>query len=452
MNARDENDRARDGSLPPDPFEDADPIGEASAPTGLRWRTYGEILKATEEKPREWLVPDMVPFGALVQFVGLAKRGGKTTLVWAIVAAAEAGYIFLGTELVRTGAVILSEEGDHDLAERIRRFGMDPGHGVVLSRGVLAGVPEWSALMREGTALALARGHRILVVDTFAFWAALEGASENDAGTVITALRPLQEAADQGLAVLLIHHVGKAKDREGGVAARGSSAIAGAVEATIEVRNESTESQPNRRLLHIESRAVGVRDVVVELVQPEAGPARFELVGDARKVQGEEVEAAILAFLRAHRGQWFRSQDIVAQVPKRGGDVRTALTSMGHARRVARIGKGKRGDPFLYAALGTPPPRAPEPPTTGETDSGPKPAPGSPGAGFQTPPRAADVSGPAVPALLMKAGTGTETEARGKNSNRCRLLNPSGAGNAAPQRDVRGATPIGAGYRRRAAA
>ncbi|MGE0229723.1 MAG: AAA family ATPase [Dehalococcoidia bacterium] len=452
MSPRDENDRARDGTLPPDPFEDADPIGGASAPAGLRWRTYGEILSATEEKPREWLVPDLIPFGALVQLVGLAKRGGKTTLAWAIVAAAELGYLFLGALLPRTGAVILSEEGDHDLAERIRRFGMDPGHGVVLSRGVLAGVPEWAALMREGTALALARGHRLLVVDTFAFWAALEGASENDAGTVIKALRPLQEAADQGLAVLLIHHVGKAKDREGGVAARGSSAIAGAVEATIEVRNEGTEGQPNRRLLHIESRAVGVRDVVVELVQPEAGPARFELVGDARKVQGEEVEAAILAFLRARRGQWFPSKDIVTEIPKRGGDIRTTLTALAHARRVARMGEGKRGDPYLYAALGTPPPRAPDPSSPGETDSGPEPAPGVPGAGFQPPPRAADVSGPAVPALHMKAGTGTETEARGKNTNRRGMLACPGAGNATSARGGRTAVIPGAEHGRRAAA
>ena len=452
MSPRDENDRVRDGSLPPDPFEDADPIGGASAPTGLRWRTYGEILKATEEKPREWLVPDIVPFGALVQFVGLAKRGGKTTFVWALAAAADSGYIFLGAELPHTGAVILSEEGDHDLAERIRRFGMDPSRGVVLSRGVLAGVPEWESLIREGTALAVARGLRILVVDTFAFWAALEGSSENDAGTVISALRPLQEAADQGLAVLLIHHVGKAKDREGGVAARGSSAIAGAVEATIEVRNEATDSHPNRRLLHIESRAVGVRDVVVELVLPDEGPARFELVGDARKVQGDEVEAAILTFLRSQRGQWFRSEAIVDEIPKRGGEVRTTLSALARARRVARTGKGKRGDPYLYAALGTPPPRTPEPSLTDESDSGPEPAPGVPGAGFQTPPPAADVSVPAVPALLMKAGTGIETEARGKNAERRSLIAYPGAGNAALPREGRTAFIPGAEHGRGEAA
>ena len=414
MTPLDENDRQRAGDLPPNPFEDAVPFVEASADTGHRWRTYGEILKATSEQPREWLIPDMVSFGSLVQFVGLAKRGGKTTFVWAMVAAAERGLPFLGAPLPRTGAVILSEEGDHDLAERIRRFGMDPNHGVVLSRGVLTGVPEWQALVREGTALAVARGHRILVVDTFAFWAALEGSSENDAGTVTQALRPLQEAADQGLAVLLIHHVGKAKDREGGVAARGSSAIAGTVEATIEIRNEGGESHPNRRLLHIESRAVGVRDVVVELVAPENEPARFELVGDAGKIGRDELEAVIRDVLRRSPGQWLRQEEITKQAQKRGGDVRKTLPVLVRARRIARTGRGRKGDPYLYAPLGTPPPRPSGDPTETDSGSGPSSSPGGPGTGFETPPQAADDSVPAVPALLMKAGTGTETEARGK--------------------------------------
>jgi hypothetical protein len=389
----------------------------------------------------------MVPFGALVQFVGLAKRGGKTTFVWALVAAAERGLPFLGAPLSHSGAVILSEEGDHDLAERIRRFGMDPSHGVVLSRGVLTGVPEWAALMREGTALAIERGHRILVVDTFAFWAALEGASENDAGTVTQALRPLQEAADQGLAVLLIHHVGKAKDREGGVAARGSSAIAGTVEATIEIRNEGGEAHPNRRLLHIESRAVGVRDVLVELVAPEEGPARFELVGDAGKISREEVETAIRNVLRQSGGQWLRQEKIIELAKKRGGDVRKALPALARARRIARIGRGRKGDPFLYATLGTPPPRSADDTPERESCSGPSSSPGGPGTGFEAPPRAADDSGPAVPAPLMRAGTGRESEARGKTGMAHGSIDGSGTGNATPS-SVQGELDLGATRRR----
>lgn len=410
----DENDRAREGALPTDPFADAEPVRPDGKPP-LRWRTYGEILAATTEKPREWLVPDLIPFGAVTQFVGIAKRGGKSTIVWAMVGCSESGRLFLGFVLVRTSAVILSEENDHDLADKIRAFGMDPQQGVVLSRGVLTGIPDWVELVREGTRLALERGHRILVIDTFAFWAALEGASENDAGTVVAALRPLQEAADKGLAVLLIHHTGKAKDREGGIAARGSSAIAGTVEATIEVRNEGGEAHPNRRVLHVESRTVGVRDVLVELVLSEGAPARFDLVGDAQKVAQAEVAAAILAFLNANPGKWFSRDAVIEGVGKRGGDVRGALPALVEKRRIARAGKGTKGNPFVYATVGTPQPPAPSPSEDAIEDSVPRCPHSGPGTGSGGAPQGAEDSVPAVPALSMRAGRGTESAARGKD-------------------------------------
>lgn len=405
----------------------------------LRWRTYGEILAATTEKPREWLVPDLIPFGAVTQFVGIAKRGGKSTIVWAMVGCSESGRVFLGFVLVRTSAVILSEENDHDLADKIRAFGMDPHQGVVLSRGVLTGIPDWAELVRDGTRLALERGHRILVIDTFAFWAALEGASENDAGTVVAALRPLQEAADKGLAVLLIHHTGKAKDREGGIAARGSSAIAGTVEATIEVRNEGGVAHPNRRVLHVESRTVGVRDVLVELVRVEGGPARFDLVGDAREVAQEEVDAAVLSFLNASPGKRFERDAVVEGVGKRGGDVCGALPALVGKRRIARTGRGKMGSPFLYAAVGTPPPPSPKVEEEANDDSVPRPSHSVPGEESGGAPLAAEDSVPAVPAPFMGAEPGTESAARGKDGNGPSRRGGTGNGNGAPE----AATPGG---------
>lgn len=401
VKVRDENDRLCAGTLPEDPFADLVPVDRPAAQPpkpGRTWRTYGEILAATQEKPREYLVPGLVPFGALVLVIGHAKRAGKSTFAWALLSAAERGAAFLGHTLPRCRAVVLAEDGDYDLADRIRRFGLSPDSGAVLSRSTHAGRPDLEVLVREAVLRAQVTGARVLLVDTFAFWAALDAAAENDAGAVTQALRPLQEAADAGLAVLLIHHPSKNENREGGNAARGSSAFAGTVEATIEIRTEGTE-HPNRRRLHCETRFAGTFDLAVELREGE--PATFDLLGDAAKIADEATDGAVLDHLR-EAGGWQTTADIETAVPRRGGEVRKAVARLARSGRVLRIGKGRAGNPFLHAIPGTPlpPGEAPSEVTV------PGCSPAVPGNGG-TPP---EMSVPAVPGGSMNPGTETDIE------------------------------------------
>ncbi len=351
----------------PDHVRDQFHQAAQAAKVPLVWRSCAEILAACEVKPREWLVEELIPFGAAVIVVGIAKRAGKSTFLWSLCAAAELGTPFLGRVPPRTGAVIASEEGDHDLAKKIRLFGLEGSRAAVLSRGALSGLPDWEDLVREASAKARSLGHRILGIDTFSHWSGIE---ENDAKAMQAALRPVQEAADAGLAVVIVHHPGKVEDRAGGMAARGSSALPAAVEGTIEIRYAADQAHPNRRRLYMELRDAGVRDLLVDLVEgsPEAGtPATYALVGEANRVQSEDLDGEILRWLREHPG-WHRRDDVTTAMRKRTEDMKAALPRLHRAHRIARSGKGCKGSPYLYGALGTMPPKDPAPPL--ETPSG----------------------------------------------------------------------------------
>jgi hypothetical protein len=57
---------------------------------------------------------------------------------------------------------------------------------------------------KEVTEKVLEIGAGILVVDTIAQFAGLKGDDENKTGPVLEALRPVQEAAVRGLAVVMV--------------------------------------------------------------------------------------------------------------------------------------------------------------------------------------------------------------------------------------------------------
>lgn len=332
-----------------------DESAEQHAPS-WRWRTPGEILRENADNPREWLVPDLLPFGALVLLMGLAKRAGKSTLAWILAAQGECGGECLGGPLPVTRAVIATEEADPDLVRKIQDLRLEASGVRVVSRSTLRGVPDLVRLLEDAMQQAKETGARLLVIDTFSFWAALEDGRENDAGAVTAALRPIQAAVDAGLLVLLIHHPSKAEGREGGVAARGSSALAGAVEATLEIRPLSDDPKDRRRRILAETRFAGVRDLVVELTSPTDDTPTYLLLGDAADVERHETDRKVLGFLSgAGKGAWHTGAEVRDAIPGKGGDVDKALARLRRGRRVAWTGKGRKGNPYRYAALGTPP-------------------------------------------------------------------------------------------------
>lgn len=347
----------------------------------LRFLTMDELAERVQAQPREWLVPDLLPFGALVLLVGRAKRAGKSTLAWGLLAAAERGATFLGHVLPRTGAVVLTEEADHDVDAKRQLFHVR--HARVVPRSLRAGATLAQAAA-QAVRLALDTGARILLVDTFAWWAELAGDVENTAGSA-QALRPLQQAADAGLLVLLVHHTRKNTDGvEGGHAARGSTALTGAVEATLELRAPSNP-ESHERVLHAETRYSSTQELAVEWDQeprllpvvdeqghhvlvdgrpqyraPEVPPT-LKLRGKASRVNGQRAREQLLRWFDDSPG-WHTRADVLELCGLRRKEAADELVRLARDGAVQRTGAGQRGNPYRFAAVGTEAEPAPTPP------------------------------------------------------------------------------------------
>jgi hypothetical protein len=91
------------------------------------------------------------------------------------------------------------------------------------------------------------------VVDTLSQFAGLTGDKENNAGDALEAIQPLQEAAAEGIGVVLTRHERKSGG-DVGDSGRGSSAFAGAVDIVLSLRKPEGNSKKTLRVLHALSR------------------------------------------------------------------------------------------------------------------------------------------------------------------------------------------------------
>lgn len=190
-------------------------------------------LESLPSEP-EWLWRGFVAPGSLTLVAG-PPFAGKSLLVGGLLKAMAAGESFAGLETRPASALLLTEEDGLTLRDRASLLGLleVEGEYVGPSEGVLA-LP-WPRLISWARRKALDSGHELLIVDTFPGLAGLREEQENDAGAITERLRPLREAAADGLAVLCLHHT-NAQGR-----ARGSSAFRGVADISVTLsRSEGT--------------------------------------------------------------------------------------------------------------------------------------------------------------------------------------------------------------------
>src|SRR5450432_1717243 len=90
-------------------------------------------------------------------------------------------------------------------------------------------------------------GAAVLIVAQRAQWPGMRRDSENSAGAMLEAMQPLQEAAAEGLAVLMVRHAGKSA-QEVGKSGRWSSAVSGVADLIVELSCPQATSAGQRRL------------------------------------------------------------------------------------------------------------------------------------------------------------------------------------------------------------
>jgi hypothetical protein len=326
---------------------DAERNGHSS---GLRFLTPMELLAQTPANV-EWVWRDYLARGAVTLLAGKPKSG-KSTLALGLVRAITRGAEFLGRPTTRTGVVYVSEEAGSTLLHKV------PGDVAdlhLLTRDNAWPRPPWRDVIAAAAAQAHALAAGLIVVDTFAYWAALAADQEKDAGAAQTAIEPLLEAANSGLAVLLPGHTRKAPG-EGGDAVRGSSAIAGTVDVVLELERPAGSQQPRQRVLAGLGRYPQTPGAL--LVEHDLATDSWRVVGegadrqDARAIGDRQ---ALLDTLPSSEPGVTRA-DLEEQLDAPHRQFAAQLDKLIEEGLVTRDGEGKKGDPYRWRRIVRNPP------------------------------------------------------------------------------------------------
>ncbi|HHA2568789.1 AAA family ATPase [Stenotrophomonas maltophilia] len=225
---------------PPNAADDFD-VWDEVEPTEERSRWNFLSLDDVESlPPPRWLVPGVLTEGSLAAIYG-APESGKSFLAVDMSMAIAGGVDWHGRQVERGGVLYIAAEGAPGLGKRFRAWKMDRcaqgrRFDLHLMRDDLNLAAE-----KDGGARAFAQAVadelgplRLIVIDTLNQTAA--GADENsakDMGRYIASMKLLRNTT--GAAVVVVHHSGK----DLGKGMRGSSALLGAMDTTVEVERHT---------------------------------------------------------------------------------------------------------------------------------------------------------------------------------------------------------------------
>jgi hypothetical protein len=201
---------------------------------------------------------------------------------------------------------------------------------------------KWESIVRAAIEEYKKRKARLLIVDTLAQFAGLAGDKENNAGDALAALRPLQQAASQGIGVVIARH----ERKSGGSAAdsgRGSSAFAGAVDVILSIRRQDGNQPRNIRLIQKESRFDGPDELLVEL--KDEGYVALGAPGEAAK---ERAASDVLSAIPNGRKKAISIVALGEATARTRSNLQAILDSLEKSQKISKRGKGRKGSPFRY--------------------------------------------------------------------------------------------------------
>jgi hypothetical protein len=314
----------------------------ASKPPALKPRSFA-ALKALPSEP-DWLWRGFLAPGALTMLAG-HPFAGKSMLVSGLLPALETGEPFLGRTTTGASALLVTEEDQGSLRERAGRFGLFAIRSEYLDRSSSVG-HDWSALIAGATEWALAKEHRLLVIDTFPGLAGLGDEQENDAGAITSRLRPLQVAAGAGLAVLFLHHMNNASQP------RGSKAFRGVVDTSIRFLRRP-KSCSFRLETETRSTTSLSRNLRAELVRADDGWFYRALDGaGSTEAPGRTTDELLWQALQqaGRHGITYQELDLSEGLSV---DIAKRRLPSCNGTRVSRDGTGKKSDPYRWYARAT---------------------------------------------------------------------------------------------------
>ncbi len=314
----------------------------------LRSISMDAMPAETISESGRWLWDGFLMPGDLTLLTSQWKTG-KTTLLAGLLRCLGTGEPFLNRPTRPSRAWVLSEESESHWAERLRRMPIGP-HAQLFSRP-FRGRPtpeDWSDLIDRAVEEAAAGRLDLVVVDPLASF--LPGRCESDAATLLEALTPLHRLTAAGMAVLLLHHPRKKKS-EAGSSARGSGALLGFVDTSIELtRYGPLNSDACRRLLLTQSRRGDAPGRLAYEWNPATGA--FAETADPRERQFEENWKTVLGILEQHTAALTHKELAECWPDDAAKPAMSTLYSwlnLAAARKlVRREGQGTKSDPWGY--------------------------------------------------------------------------------------------------------
>jgi hypothetical protein len=311
----------------------------------LPFRSVADL--ASEVPPQiPWIAPPWVAIGSITGVHGKPKDSGKTTFMMHLARKVLEGATFMGIAATKTGVVYLSEERPTSLIQALQRANLTHRDDITVLLSHESRGWSWPELVRAAVIECKSRGAHLLVIDTFAQFAGFLHGEENSAGDVLDALKPLQEAAASGLAVVIVHH----ERKSGGLVSdsgRGSSATAGAADIVISIRHPEGHHKRNVRLLQTVSR---FSETPSEL-QIELTDEGYCSLGAPREVAKEQAALQLLALIPTSKKKAVTIDVLMEKTRNPRAHVQRLLDVLADQGKVLRRGKGRKNDPYRYFAL-----------------------------------------------------------------------------------------------------
>ncbi len=316
-----------------------------SANVAIPQEVWIHELTATNAPSTQWLWQGFVARGRLTLLTS-AWKAGKTTLLSLLLARRKQGGMLAGLAVQPGKSLVVSEEPMALWAERDRRC--DFGGRVCFFPRPFTHVPDaaqWQALVNRILALRDQHGIDLAVIDPLAPYLR----NENQPQTIFATLLPLAALTQAGMAVLILHHPAKGP-RPVGHSARGSGALLGHVNISIEMRHPGGDAfTRRRRFLSFSRHEETPRQLLLEL-NPE-GTDYLPVPEDAD--QAFSAAWHIMRMVLEDASCKLTRQQILAQWPADFDRPNPAtlwkwLNRWLDAQMIARDGTGRKNDPFQY--------------------------------------------------------------------------------------------------------
>ena len=337
--------------------EELEPVEPEPKPVYYRQFDLSEWLNRATEKT-VWHLPILAPAG-LLTLLSAGPKAGKTQLYWGLLKEAhELGTVLGETIVPGLRVVFWTEEGPQSLNEKanvVHLADIPPWHIVGIGdlenrdwdKMVDAAINQWT----EGQ-----ESPDILFVDTIGDWALND--DWNDYAKVIAVIAPLQrlKMAFPHMAIVAVHHNRKAAGNAVD-AASGSNALTGKVDNIISLDKPDSCDDYTRRLRFM-GRVKPVDREGRDLMDGVDLYVRFDpTTGTYAKTQGgKRFEDMIMDVLPDGQPGMTNKEILEAigadddGVTPSARTIASILTRLHNAGDIDRVGSGKRGDAYRYAA------------------------------------------------------------------------------------------------------